>query len=120
MLVGQVRRIVTDPTGVIIDAGRRRPLFTGAARQAVLLGSSRCCWAGCHRPASQCQADHSIEWQHAGTTNLANGTPLCRWHNVFKTEHGYRTWRDPHGHWHTTRPNHTDITTPDTTTPDTT
>ncbi len=34
-LIGHVRRVVIDTTGVVIDLGRRRRLFTGAARQAI-------------------------------------------------------------------------------------
>jgi hypothetical protein len=30
-------------------------------------------------------------------------------HHRWKTDHGYRTWRDLTGHWHLTRPNGTDI-----------
>ena len=30
-------------------------------------------------------------------------------HNRFKN-HGYRTWRDPHGRWHLYRPDDTEIT----------
>jgi hypothetical protein len=41
---------------------------------------------------------------------------LCARHNRWK-QHGYRTWRDPTGHWHTHRPDGTEIgyiTTPKT------
>ncbi len=112
MLVGQVRRVVVDGAGVVVDVGRRRRLFNGAARDAVLLGSSRCCWAGCERPASRCQADHLVEWRDRGPTDVANGGPLCRWHNVFKSANGFRSWRDRAGSWHTFRPDGTELTEP--------
>ncbi len=58
MMWGQVRRVVVDSAGVVINMGRRRRLFTGNARQAILLQSSRCVVAGCATPIRRCQADH--------------------------------------------------------------
>jgi hypothetical protein len=73
MMWGQVRRVVVDSAGVVINMGRRRRLFTGNARQAVLLQSSRCVVAGCAAPIRRCQADHLTEWGHHGLTDGANG-----------------------------------------------
>ena len=50
MIWGQVRRVVVDSAGVVINMGRRQRLFTGNAREAVLLQSSRCVVAGCATP----------------------------------------------------------------------
>ena len=62
---------------------------------------------GCrHR---HCQIDHSTAWDDAGTTTPGNAGPLCGWHNRWKTR-GYTAWRDPDGHWHTYRPDGTEIT----------
>jgi hypothetical protein len=36
---------------------------------------------------------------------------MCPRHNRFKNR-GYRTIRDPHGHWHTYRPDGTEIGKP--------
>ncbi len=106
---GQVRRVVIDPTGTIVDAGRRRRLFTGRLREMVLLGSARCTWPGCTRPSSTTEADHRTEWHHHGETNLANGDPCCARHNRHKTTGGYRVWRDPDGYWHHYRPDGTEL-----------
>nr|MBA3606597.1 DUF222 domain-containing protein [Acidimicrobiia bacterium] len=110
-LVGHVRRVVVDAKGVIINFGRRARVFTGAAREAALLqavldSSGRCLWPGCGR--HRCQIDHTDEWGHGGFTDLANSGPLCSRHNRFKS-HGFRCWRDPHGVWHTFRPDGTEI-----------
>ena len=67
-----------------------------------------CVWAGCHRPASECEADHTLPWANAGPTSSWNGAPMCGHHNRWKTK-GYRTWRDPDGHWHHYRPDGTEI-----------
>src|SRR5690606_7607712 len=105
---GHIRRVVFDSAGNVIDLGRRRRLFTGSARQAVLLQSRRCVWPGCHLPAGRCQTDHTQPWQHHGPTTPTNASPLCARHNRWKN-HGYHVWRDPHGHWHTYRPNGTEL-----------
>jgi hypothetical protein len=108
MMWGQVRRVVVDSAGVVINMGRRRRLFTGNARQAVLLQSSRCVVAGCAAPIRRCQADHLTEWGHHGLTDGANGAPICGRHNRLKNS-GYRVHRDHDGFWHTYRPDGTEI-----------
>jgi hypothetical protein len=107
-LVGRVRRMVMSADGVVLDFGRRRRLFTGALREAVLLTAHHCGWIGCDRHASQCQADHVLPFSHAGPTSADNGTALCDHHNPLKNN-GYRTWRDPDGLWHTYRPDGTEL-----------
>ena len=108
-LAGHVRRVVFDSAGVVIDMGRRRRLFAGAAREAVRLQSKRCIWPGCSLPSGRCQSDHSEEWMaHHGQTRPGNGAPLCGRHNRWKNR-GYRTRRDDQGNWHTYRPDGTEI-----------
>ena len=60
VLLGQIRRVVVDSVGRVIDLGRRSRLFTGGAREAVLLGGGRCCWPGCDRVGDQ--IDHVAPW----------------------------------------------------------
>jgi hypothetical protein len=108
MIWGQVRRVVVDSAGVVVNMGRRRRLFTGNARQAILLQSSRCVVAGCATPIYRCQADHLTEWGRLGPTDGANGAPMCGRHNRLKNS-GYRVHRDDEGFWHTYRPDRTEI-----------
>jgi hypothetical protein len=112
-LVGRVRRVVLDATDAVINLGRSRRVFTGAARDAVLLQHRRCLWPGCGLPARRSQIDHRTPWgsRERGPTDAANGDPLCGRHNRWKTR-GYRTWRDPDGGWHLARPDGTDISQP--------
>ncbi len=107
-LHGHVRRVVLDSAGNVIDLGRRRRLFEGAAREAVFLQAIRCIWPGCVDPAGRCQADHIDDWQHGGATRPANGAPLCGRHNRWKNR-GYTVWRDAEGNWRTYRPDGTEI-----------
>jgi len=106
--IGHVRRVVLDSAGVVVDMGRKQRLFNGPLREAVLLSGRRCTWAGCNIPGSVCQADHVLPWSNAGPTSTSNGGPLCGHHNRWKTK-GYRTHRDPQGHWHHYRPDGTEI-----------
>jgi hypothetical protein len=107
-LTGHVRRVVLDSAGVVIDLGRRSRLFAGGARDAVLLGDRWCMWPGCDLRSGRCQTDHTTAWSADGPTRPDNGAPACARHNRWK-HRGYRTWRDPDGHWHTYRPNGTEI-----------
>jgi len=88
MLWGQVRRVVVDSAGVVINMGRRQRLFRGNAREAVLLQSSRCVVAGCATPIRRCEADHLTEWGRHGHTDGPNGAPVCGRHNRLKNS-GY-------------------------------
>jgi hypothetical protein len=110
MIWGKVRRIVIDQRdGTVLDVGRRRRLFTGRARDAVLLASARCTWPGCLRPSSRSQADHRDEHQHGGATDIANGDPCCPKHNRHKSRNGYTVRRDTNGYLHHLRPDGTEI-----------
>jgi hypothetical protein len=108
VLIGRVRRVVFDSAGVVIDLGRRARLFTGGARDAVLLGDRWCMWAGCDLRSGRCQIDHTTPWANSGPTHPNNGGIACPRHNRWK-QRGYRTWRDQQGHWHTYRPDGTEI-----------
>jgi hypothetical protein len=108
---GHVRSVVIDDHRRIINYGRKRRLFAGAARQAVLLRSPRCIWPGCYVKAGHCEADHLAEWwRDHGTTDTVKGGPACPHHNRHKTRLAYRTEHHPNGTWHTYRPDGTEIT----------
>ncbi len=81
-LVGRVRRVVMNAAGVPIDMSRRARVFTGPGRSAVLARRRRCIWPGCN--LLTCELDHRIPWADGGTTDVANGDPLCRRHNRTK------------------------------------
>ncbi len=110
-LHGHLRGVVFAASGEVIDLGRRRRWFTGAARQAVQLSSHRCLWPGCAVTVARCQIDHVTDWQHHGHTRPANGAVLCGHHNRSKN-HGYSVRRDPNGNWHTYRPDGSEIGDP--------
>ncbi len=114
-LLGDIRRIVIDAKGVVIDMGRRARLFTGHARLAVQIPDQCCIWPGCGVRTSRCEIDHSVPWSPGsardpggGCTCPENGAPLCGRHNRHK-QHGYRSRRGPTGKWIITRPDGTEL-----------
>ncbi|MEZ5256006.1 MAG: HNH endonuclease [Ilumatobacteraceae bacterium] len=109
-VVGTVRRVVMDAASVVIDLGRKRRV-TGAARAALLLQNQTCVFAGCTTKSMYGQGDHTMEHSKGGATNPANGDILCPHHNRFKNR-GFRVARGPDGHWHTYRPDGTEIGRP--------
>ena len=106
LLCGQVQRIVTDPKGHTINLGRRSRLFTGAARDAVLLNDDRCSNCGARHPGVQ--IDHLLAWEHLGNTDQDNGGPNCGWCNRAKHALKITVTRDETG-WHYHRPDGTEI-----------
>ncbi len=104
-----LRRVVTDTKGTVIDLGRTTRLFTGAAREAVMLLEPTCIWPGCDQPHSWCHADHLTSWTTRGPTDADNGAPLCPRHNYLK-ELGFTITRDADGRWRITTPDGTEIT----------
>ena len=108
-LLGHIRRVVVGADSTVIDLGRRRRLFTGAAQLAVKLSTTWCYWPGCNVPVTNCQTDHLTSWhQHHGRTHPGNGGPACGKHNRHK-QHGYTAHRDQAGTWHVHRPDGTEI-----------
>ncbi|MEQ8717971.1 MAG: DUF222 domain-containing protein [Acidimicrobiales bacterium] len=107
-LTGAIRRLLVDAAGVPLDRSRPVRLFTGAVRAAVQATATECLWPGCHRPGSECQIDHLRPFRDGGETHPANAGPMCGFHNRIKN-HGYSTWRDADGKWHTARPDGTEI-----------
>ena len=105
-LVGQVRRVVVDSAGVIINLGRKQRLFTGGVRDTILALQVACMWAGCRqRPR---EVDHLLPWVRGGLTDAANAGGACGHHNRWRAR-GYSTTRGPNGEFHHYRPNGTEI-----------
>lgn len=103
-LWAMVRRVVVDSRSVVTDLGRRSRLFTGPARESVMLLEDTCVWTGCDQPTRWCHADHLDSWTRArGPTRPDNGAPLCPRHNYLK-EQGFTVNRDDRGGWHVHAP----------------
>ncbi|MEM1334377.1 MAG: DUF222 domain-containing protein, partial [Actinomycetota bacterium] len=97
-LYAHLRRVVLDSASTVTDLGRRRRLFTGAARDAVMLMHTTCMWPGCEAPVRRSEADHHAEWaRKRGPTSPCNGGPMCDRHNLLKERHRHQVRRLPDG-----------------------
>lgn len=108
--IGHVRRIVVDSASNVIDVGRKRRLFTGTGREAVLIqallrnhAGLRCLWPGCDGRGGCLQADHREPAARGGPTDVGNSDPYCGSHNRIK-ERGFRPVREANGKWTIHRP----------------
>ena len=106
-VLNNIRRVVVDATGAVIDLGRARR-FTGLARLAVQISHTECFWPGCQVPTTQCEVDHSVDHACGGRTCPGNGAPACGRHNRWKQK-GYKVWRDKTGQIRVNRPDGTEI-----------
>ena len=102
-LSGVIRRAVVDTDGTIVDRGRERRVFTGAAREAARLLVRHCEHPGCELPAEFCQVDHDLEWWNDGRTDQANSRVKCGPHNRHKHRERWRTTRGINRHGYTMR-----------------
>ncbi|HEY1670209.1 MAG TPA: HNH endonuclease signature motif containing protein, partial [Trebonia sp.] len=74
--------------------------------------ASTCTAPGCHRPAAEADADHTIPWPDGPSCECNLGAP-CRYHHRNKQAPGWHldqpepgvfSWRNPSGRTHTTYP----------------
>jgi hypothetical protein len=102
-----IRRLVTDATGCILDAGRRHYLASDLQKLVLRLRDQHCRFPGCNRPAERCEIDHAKPYDAGGLTDTCNLGPLCKFHHELKTagywhitasaRDGSCTWRSPLG-----------------------
>jgi hypothetical protein len=107
-------RILTHPeTGVVLSVGRDRYTVPVELRRALRFRDETCRMVGCERRAASCDADHTSDWQHGGSTGVDNLAHLCRRHHQLKhrtdwkmtqLDGGAIQWTSPTGRLHTTRP----------------
>lgn len=83
-------RILTHPeTGMVLSVGRDRYRPPPALRKLVRWRADRCMAPGCGIPASRCQIDHTVPWEHGGSTSLENLAPMCQGHHTVKHHGGW-------------------------------
>lgn len=107
-------RVLTHPeTGAVLSVGRDQYRVPADLQRAVRLRDITCRAPGCGRRARTCDLDHSVAWQHGGTTAVDNLACLCRHHHRLKhlpgwsLDHGpggVLTWHTPDGREHRTEP----------------
>lgn len=97
-----VRGVICDRSGVVIDWGRKRRLFSGPAREAALWNVRSCSRPGCAVQGRHCQVDHLQGWEQLGGTDQANAGGMCSHDNRAKHALGISVRRTPEGYlnWH--------------------
>ncbi|SIT82907.1 HNH endonuclease signature motif containing protein [Microbacterium sp. RU33B] len=109
-------RILTHPeTGMVLSVGREQYRPPEALRRLVRWRADRCMAPGCGMPASRCEIDHTLAWDHGGDTSLGNLAPLCKGHHTVKHHGGWTVrqiddsggaieWTSPTGRRYLVRP----------------
>ena len=87
--------------GAIMKFGRSRRFASPLQKLALALrDGGMCAKPGCPAPFHRCDADHIIEWDNGGLTDIENLRPLCTCEcHPHRHETGMDTTRQPDGTW---------------------
>ncbi|MCP2031897.1 hypothetical protein L1277_001995 [Okibacterium sp. HSC-33S16] len=99
-----MRLLVHPETGVPLSLGRDKYKIPKDLRLALELRDGTCRGYGCNRAASECDIDHTVDWQFSGRSDYANLASLCPPHHRLKhqtawsvkqTGNGFLEWTSP-------------------------
>lgn len=99
-----LRLLVHPETGVPLSLGRDRYKVPKDLRLALELRDGTCRGYGCNRSASECDIDHTVDWQFAGKSDYVNLASMCPPHHRLKhqttwsvrqTGGGFLEWTSP-------------------------
>ena len=76
-----LERVVFDAPSRVLDVGRRRRLFRGATREAIVARDRGCFHHYCDERSPTCEADHIVPYGAEGPTIVDNGRLACGFHN---------------------------------------
>jgi hypothetical protein len=94
---GTISRIITGPTGEILDSGRATRTFTAAQRRAITARDTHCRYQHCDRPAAWCDTHHKIHWADNGPTSIDNALLICERHHQHVHHHDHDYLTNPDG-----------------------
>ena len=82
-------RVLTHPvSNLVIACDSYRP--TASLRRYLEARDRYCRFPSCHRDARHCDIDHTVAWEHGGTTVPENLAVLCRGHHTLKHHSRWR------------------------------
>ena len=84
-----------NPSGTVLDVGRKTRTIPPGIRRALLARDTRCRFPGCS--ARRCDAHHVVHWIDGGGTCLENLVLLCRRHHRAVHEGGFTLAQHPDG-----------------------
>src|SRR5690606_4465576 len=84
-----MRLLVHPETGVPLSLGRDRYKVPKDLRLALELRDGTCRGYGCNRSATECDIDHTVDWQFSGKSDYANLASMCPPHHRLKHQ---TTW----------------------------
>jgi hypothetical protein len=72
---------VLGTSGQVLDLGRAARVWTGPARQAIIIRDRGCVFPGCDRPAAWCDIHHCTYFSDGGRTDRDNAALVCGFHH---------------------------------------
>lgn len=91
-------RILTHPvSSAILDVDRTSYRVPADLRRWLAARDGGCVFPGCNRGPESCDIDHTIAWEHGGTTEVDNLSHLCRHHHRLKHQTKWALSRDAGG-----------------------
>lgn len=85
--------VLDDADGKPLDVGRKRRVFSGALRRALLARDGGCRFPGCTH-TRYLHGHHLRHWVDGGPTSLENALTLCTRHHTLIHEGGFRVIAD--------------------------
>jgi hypothetical protein len=106
------RRVLTDPTGQVVEIGRRR-YASPATTEFIRIRDRYCRMPGCNTPAGRAEIDHTLRHTDHGLSVRGNLAALCKHHNLMRErsdwelkqpEAGTLVFTSPDGRQYATEP----------------
>lgn len=89
-IAGWLEVLAVDENGHPLNYSYKRRVFYGPQRDALMIAFETCRDPSCRIRSVHRQIDHLLEGDDGGPTDVVNGQPLCRGHNLWKEQQGVK------------------------------